>query len=122
MGTERPTFWTRLRDVVPVIFLSAAFAVGAFASTTRYEVSRLDAKIDGVEGRSTSQLEAAVRVRTLQMEQLERRVYMLEQIAKDNTEALKNLEKGQAVIVANISYQSGAVENISRRIENLQAK
>jgi hypothetical protein len=107
---------------VPVIFLSAAFAVGAFASTTRYEVNRLDAKIDGVEGRGLSQLEAAIRMRSIQMEQLERRIQMLEQIAKDNAESLKGLERGQAVIVANISYQSGAVETISRRIENLQTK
>lgn len=122
MGTERPTFWTRLRDVVPIIFLSAAFAVGAFASTTRCEVNRLDAKIDGVDAKGRSNLEAAVRVRTVQMEQLERRIQMLEQIAKDNADALKSLDKGQAVIVANISYQSGAIENLTRKIEILQNK
>lgn len=122
MGTERPTFWTRLRDIIPVIFLSAAFAVGAFASTTRYEVARLDGKIDGVEARDISRLEAATRMRSAQIEQLERRIQMLEQIAKDNAEALKSLDKGQAVIVANLSYQSGAIENITRKIEILQNK
>lgn len=111
-----------MRDIVPIIFLSAAFAVGAFASTTRYEVNRLDAKIDGVEARDSSRLEMAVRMRSVQMEQLERRIQMLEQIAKDNAETLKSLDKGQAVIVANLSYQSGAIEIITRKIDVLQSK
>lgn len=118
MGTNPPNFWTRLRDVIPIVFLSAAFGVGAFASMTQSRTEQLDAKIEVAKITARSDLDSAVRVRTVQMESMERRIQILEQIARENAETFKALEKGQAVIVANISYQSSAIASIEKKLDD----
>lgn len=122
MGTVPPTFWARLRDVIPVVFLSAAFGVGAFASTTKYRTEQLENKIDVVGSTARAELRASVELLNVQMADKERRIQLLEQIAKATTDSLRELEKGQAVIAANTKNQKDALDRVEKKLDNLMER
>lgn len=121
MGTASPTFWSRLRDAIPIVFLSAAFSVGVFASTTKYRTDQLADKIVTLQSAVAyrADLDAAIQIRNLKLEGIDRRVQMLEQLARETSDTLKALEKGQVVIVANSLNQKASTERVERKLDDL---
>jgi len=117
MGTERPTFWTQLRDVIPIAFLSAAFAVGMFASQTQSKADKLSARIDNVQLTARAELDSAVQIRKVQLAEMERRIQLLEQIARENAETFRKFSEGQAAIAANLTYQSAAIDTMTKKLD-----
>lgn len=121
MGSTTPTFWSRLRDAIPIVFLSAAFSVGVFASTTKYRTDQLEDKITTLQASVAYRvdLDSAIQIRNLKLDGIDRRVQVLEQLARETSDTLKALEKGQAVIVANSLNQKASTERVEKKLDDL---
>lgn len=121
MGVTTPTFWTRLRDAIPIVFLSAAFSVGVFASTTKFRTDQLEDKLAKLQTSVVyrTDLDSATQIHNLKLDGIDRRVQILEQLARETSDTLKALEKGQAVIVANSLNQKTSTERVEKKLDDL---
>ena len=99
---------------------SAVFTVGIYASQIVTDKKELSTRIDNVQIAARSELNAAVQLRGVQVDALERRVASLEIMARENTAINMEILRKLTSLESASQYQSKTLDELKLQIKDVR--
>ena len=119
MGNNSDTkLMNALRFVAPVL-ISAAFTVGVYSSQIKTDKAELAQRVDQVRITAKAELDSAVRLRSMQVEGLERRVSALETMARENTATNQEILRKLTELQTSSRYQNDVLTELKIQVKEL---
>lgn len=119
MGNNSDTkLMNALRFVAPVL-ISAAFTVGVYSSQIKTDKAELAQRVDQVRIAAKAELDSAVRLRSMQVEGLERRVSALETMARENTATNQEILRKLTELQTSSRYQNDVLTELKIQVKEL---
>lgn len=119
MGSDKDTKLMAILKFVGPVLLSAAFTVGVYSSRIKTDKAELAGRIEARRQEAKAELDNAVRLRSMQVEGLERRVGALETMARENTATNQEILRKLTELQTSSRYQNDVLTELKVQVREL---